>query len=130
MLFRKLNSISIIRITFSMIFFSIVVMHAAVDPKSYTTIYVGLIRTIGNEQLLKNYQDNLKELQLSDKMGDASFGDDLRIVQLPIFRVPILKIIISEMQRRHLITEPELNKVQKLIKEKEDIINKGGQRIR
>lgn len=124
---RILKSTVVACVALLMIFSSAVLMRAAVDPQSYASIYCSLIKIIGNDQLVKNYHDNLRELQISGQPRDEGLGDELRIVRLPIFRVPILKIITTEMQRRKLINDSELEMVQKVIKEKEELMNRGGQ---
>mgnify|MGYP000979495557 CR=1 FL=1 len=129
MVFRNFSSAFLLQcVVLGMLFPSSIVSTAA-NPRVYASIYVGLVRSISNDQLLKNYNYNLKELQMGPQNNDMVARDELRILRLPIFRVPVLKILVTEIERRKLIPQAELEIARSLITEKENLIKKGGEDI-
>lgn len=103
------------------------VLRAMVPPRAELVAYMATLPFLTNEELLGKYHKDFAFLQASPRAysqvpSKPILETEERIVQLPIFKVPLFKATVKELKKRKLMSADEIKRAERLIKEKEGML--------
>lgn len=98
---------------------SISVIQAMIPTRAELAANIAILKNMPGDQLKAKFAQDLDDLKKWPQGQTQKIDVEESITQLPVFKIPLLKATLAELQKRHLISEIESEEAMKIISEKE-----------